>query len=558
LPLIKGQDNFDGQLSAERLKAFASIDGARDEPEVSWEESYDGSVMTIKQSTEAADVDPQERTIRPTPKKSKSRELREPKPEKGHKRKLSKVASAPAAAIQQKSPTKGQFPAKFELPPRPDQLYREQSVEDYSDLVADDDHVFNNRLGLAIKDSPQLFHPSDLISLPRSVQPSANGSIRRQAPSRPSVLPDREMRRTRSTIEIQRFAEDEDEDFSDVFGFGDDNRSLTEKEESDRGSEDGGLMLLSKLSNSSWLGDDEDEDDPFAMMDPGWDEMDLEANIARDRHARMAERVEDMVRSLKTTEGDDKLSDVAEDLVSLPPLRVRELNILLIRLQLSLLWENNEVKDLIISAHGLLPILEILEPCTVKSRQHMILQLLKIVNTIILDDVELQENLCFVGGIPIITKFAARQYSNDIRLEAAAFVRQMYQTSTLTLQMFVSAGGLNVLVEFLDEDYDSSRDLVLIGVNGIWNVFELQGPTPKNDFCRIFSRSKILDPLAHVLHKVLVEDDKDELSELIEGRIVYIFYLFSQAENFVKEVIADREVLKSRSPIYPLPLFVVS
>ena len=50
----------------------------------------------------------------------------------------------------------------------------------------------------------------------------------------------------------------------------------------------------------------------------------------------------------------------------------------------------------------------------------------------------------------------------------------MYQTSTLTLQMFVSAGGLNVLVEFLDEDYDMSRDLVLIGVNGIWNVFELQ------------------------------------------------------------------------------------
>ena len=50
----------------------------------------------------------------------------------------------------------------------------------------------------------------------------------------------------------------------------------------------------------------------------------------------------------------------------------------------------------------------------------------------------------------------------------------MYQTSTLTLQMFVSAGGLNVLVEFLDEDYDSSQDLVLIGVNGIWNVFELQ------------------------------------------------------------------------------------
>lgn len=121
----------------------------------------------------------------------------------------------------------------------------------------------------------------------------------------------------------------------------------------------------------------------------------------------------------------------------------------------------------------------------------------------------------------------------------------MYQTSTLTLQMFVSAGGLNVLVEFLDEDYDMSRDLVLIGVNGIWNVFELQGPTPKNDFCRIFSRSKILYPLALVLHRVLDEEGEDELDELIEGRIVNIFYLFSQAENYVKEMVADRQVLKS-------------
>jgi hypothetical protein len=109
---------------------------------------------------------------------------------------------------------------------------------------------------------------------------------------------------------------------------------------------------------------------------------------------------------------------------------------------------------------------------------------------IILNDVEIQENLCFVGGIPIITKFAARQYSNEIRLEAAAFVRQMYQTSTLTLQMFVSAGGLNVLVEFLDEDYDEARDLVLIGVNGIWNVFELQVRLKSNSWL-IFLNNRI-------------------------------------------------------------------
>lgn len=122
------------------------------------------------------------------------------------------------------------------------------------------------------------------------------------------------MRRTRSSIEIQKFAEDDDEDFSDVFG---PESSIAEKEESEKGSEDGGLMLMSRVSSSSWLGDEEDEYDPFASMDPGWDEMDLEANIARDRHARLAERVEDLVRSLKTTEGDDALAEFSEDLVGL-------------------------------------------------------------------------------------------------------------------------------------------------------------------------------------------------------------------------------------------------
>jgi hypothetical protein len=120
------------------------------------------------------------------------------------------------------------------------------------------------------------------------------------------------MRRTRSSIEIQKFAEDDDEDFSDVFGASD---SIAEKEESERGSEDGGLMLLSKMSSNSWLGDDEEEYDPFASMDPGWDQMDLEANIARDRQARLAEKVEALVSLLKTTEADDILSELSEDLV---------------------------------------------------------------------------------------------------------------------------------------------------------------------------------------------------------------------------------------------------
>lgn len=328
------------------------------------------------------------------------------------------------------------------------------------------------------------------------------------------------MRRTRSSVEIQKYAENEDEDFSDILGKA---SAIYNRPESDKGSENGTLMLNSKLSNSSWLGEDEDEDDPFAELEEGFDEMDLEANVARDKYARLCTQVEGLVDSLKTTQSDNLLADIAEQL-------------------LEVLTDLPETKNVIISAHGMLPILEILETC--RDRDAIFL-LLRIVNTTIRNDVEIQENLCFVGGIPIITKYASKKYASDIRAEAAAFVRQMFQTSTLTLQMFVSAGGLKVLVEFLEEDYEDERDLVLIGVNGIWSVFELQGPTPKNDFCRILSRNSVLDPLSLVLSRVL--DEQGDLAELCEGRIANIFFLFSQAENHVKELVADRTVLHRKS-----------
>jgi hypothetical protein len=46
------------------------------------------------------------------------------------------------------------------------------------------------------------------------------------------------------------------------------------------------------------------------------------------------------------------------------------------------LYDSEEAKEMIISAHGMLPILEVLDGRTVKSQQAIILQLLKVVNTV--------------------------------------------------------------------------------------------------------------------------------------------------------------------------------
>ncbi|KAL8674280.1 MAG: hypothetical protein Q9168_001347 [Polycauliona sp. 1 TL-2023] len=509
LPHLRPHDNFGGLLSAEKLKAYASFETVTEEE--NWDENFEGD-LTVKSPLQVTTSDPL-RTIRPYyPQRANTEQMKHEKPSTSPDQKRSAVASRHRAQAA-KSPSKTKAaPTSAAGAPTPagrgaSGRTREASPEIPS-FVAERDGSLRKKNEAF---SPRLFDPSDMHGSLLSSQPG--GSLRRPPPPPRQAL----MRRTRSSVEIQRYAEDEDdEDFSDIFGKA---TGAVEKPGSDKGPVGGTLMLNSKLSNNSWLGDEDDDDDPFAQLEEGYDEMDLETNVARDKYARLCTQVEGLVGSLKVSQAEDTLADLSEQL-------------------LEVLCDVPETKDVIISAHGMLPILEILE--TARHRD-IVFNLLRIVNVIVFEDVELQENLCFVGGIPIVTQFASKRYPSEIRLEAAAFVRQMFQTSTLTLQMFVSAGGLKVLVEFLEEDYEEERDLVLIGVNGVWSVFELQGPTPKNDFCRILSRSSVLEPLSLVLSKVLEEEG--ELAELCEGRIANIFFLFSQAENNVKEMVADRTVL---------------
>ena len=550
---LKPQDNFAGLLSSERLKQYASFDSM---PEMDgkveeWDEEFEGD-LTVRSPMQLSKGNAIE-TVRPFyPPRTSSDEIKHKPPSSlarktlpgdPPERKVSKdsqprtqilrpIPNKPAAASKTRQiPSIGAKRAPQSAAANKDK-YREEDEEDYSDLVPADDKAFEKKVAAFSPSKP--FSPHDL----RSMQNQLGGSVRRRTRTPTSLVHDAAaMRRTRSSMEIQKYAEDEeDEDFTDLC-FGEDDgapmnlhpvktrspKSTSADSDSTGGSDNGKLKLS---GNSSWLLDeenDDDDDDPFAALEEELDEVDLESNVARDKHARLCTLVEGLVSDLKLSQPEDYLSQIVDQL-------------------LQILSESPDVKSVIVSSHGMLPILEILDTCT---RPHTILRLLKIVNAIISpSNVEVQENLCFVGGIPVISKFAHKKYSSEIRLEAAAFVRMMYLTSTLTLQMFVSCGGLNVLVEFLEEEYESDvgRELVLVGVNGVWSVFELQGPTPKNDFCRIFSRSSVLYPLSLVLNRVL--DEEGELAELVEGRIVNIFLLFSQAENHVKETVADRMVLK--------------
>ena len=526
LPHLRPHDNFDGMLSPENLKSFASFENMMGQNVQG--DSFDNDA-TLKSPTQPTELE-EYGTVRPAstkkPEPKHTRHKSEAPPKVKSKAVEGKRKASLPSARQATNLARSKAPSVKTLgqpQSQPGRLYRESSIEDYSDLIIGNELALDTKFHTARQENEppsKILKSPSVTDLMQSMRPLGSGGSLRRAPAPRNRM---SMRRTRSSIEIQKYAEnEEDADFSDIFA---DTNHILEKPESEEGSEPGTLMLNSKFSSLSWLGDGDDEDDPFAQLEEGLQNLDLETNIARDKHARLRTDVEALVGQLKISQDNDMLLQISEDLMNAFALFP-------------------ETKSVIVSAHGILPILEILEDC---SRLDIVLNLLKIVNAIIYEDHEVQENLCFVGGIPKINKFASKKYPREIRLEAAAFVRQTYQTSTLILQMFVSAGGLTVLVDFLEDDYDDDRELVLIGVNGIWSVFELQGSTPKNDFCRILSRNSVLDPLSLVLNRVLYEHggtgEQRELAQLCEARITSIFFIFSQAENYVKELVAERTVL---------------
>ncbi|KAI8934168.1 hypothetical protein NX059_008921 [Plenodomus lindquistii] len=539
MPHLKPQDNFGGLFSGDKLKAFASFETVTEMADYGDGEATVKSPLNLHQYSSFPKVSGQRAAERARGANGKSMVSA---PVSRSTSTEDKHDGQPKTAILRGVPKVTQLPRTKASALRPSQLFREDSVEDYSDLTPTDEGAFEKKLAamqyaqppaLLPKHilvpsssspvesfSPRLFHPSDLKAGPKATRDLMSSETARQRSS--SGTSTRKLQRTQSEIEIQKYAEDEGDDFSDVFGDikGHPNTNATHAE-SDSGSEYSGslAMITSKMASSFNITDEEDLD-PFANLDEGLDNLNLENNVARDRDDRLTKMTESLVGCLKTSQPDDELLDIADQL-------------------LQVLGESPDKRSIILRSHGMLPILEIL---STMPHNEVVLPLLKIINLIILEDAEAQESLSFLGGIPTICHFAYKKYPSEIRKEAAAFVRQMYQTSTLTLQMFIGCGGINVLVEFLEEDIDAERDLVLIGVNGVYGVFELQGPTPKNDFCRIFSRSSVLYPLSLVLNRMVEEDG--EVARLIVGRIVHIFLIFSQAESHVKDLVADRMILK--------------
>jgi hypothetical protein len=317
--------------------------------------------------------------------------------------------------------------------------------------------------------------------------------------------------------EFGKYAEDDDEDYEDVFG-GKVNGTAAEHPIST-------LQLTTRLSNKSWLGDElSDEEDPFAEIDEGFSEEDLEANLQRDKYARLTNSVNQLIDELTPSAPNFQLRDACDQL-------------------LTIMTDTPEMHGQLVSSHGMLAILEVLEG---NCSRDVTERLLQMINLLVTSHVGFLESFCLIGGIPVMMKFTSKKHPSECRLQASNFIRLLCHTSVLTLQMFISCRGLRVLVELLDEDYTDQAELVVHALNGICSVFELQSPTTKNDFCRMFIREGLLNPLSAALLNVMSSSGTASSMDM-KMKIIQILLVFSQVSQndiHVRNALGTRQVIR--------------
>ncbi len=411
-------------------------------------------------------------------------------------------------------------------------------VEDHSDLVAENEaDAFADKVAsLNISNShKRLLRPEGLVitTSPAPASPVTPPVTAPAVPSslaglygaarRPSGAGSAAMIRRASMEQYAEHANDED-DYSDLFAKG---NTLNGKQSAPPTL--GKLRLNTRLSSKSWMGDEgSDEEDPFAQVEEeegfGDGEGDLEANLARDKLARLCGNVTHLVDIIAAEADDFELREAGLEL-------------------LTILDESADARAHFTNkAQGMLAITRVLQ--LTRSREILGI-LLRIVNLVIGFEPNTLEKICLVGGCPVVMAFASNKYSREIRLEAALFIGAMCRTSLLTLQMFISCRGLRTLVDMVDENYAERKDLVWMAVDGISRVFEMHGPGPRNDFCRIFVHEGLLEPIAGALRHTCADDD--DLAESAKAKIIHILLMFSQSDNRVKEAMGKRPIVLRKS-----------
>jgi len=281
------------------------------------------------------------------------------------------------------------------------------------------------------------------------------------------------------TSKVSRRVGDEDEDEDDWGGDFDDDNALPSKEDN---TSDSLVERMNSALRSNVVTTFEDDD--------LFDDVDFREEQDRDLQAKQSQEIVQLLSKMTTVQDTASRVDVCN--------RLRDM-----------FEEAPMERNAFFLHHGATPLMAILEQSQTPSRaahaSDGLIAALRLVNTIVRDNQKLQEKLSMVGLIPVMCRFASEQHCLAVRLEAAKFVRQLCNSSDLTLQMFVACGGLAVLADFVPSKYEGApqRELAHVAIDGAFRAFALRRRIFATEFSRQLVKQRFTVRLVRLFVHVL-------------------------------------------------------
>eukprot|EP00359_Climacostomum_virens_P006533 CAMPEP_0204904778 /NCGR_PEP_ID=MMETSP1397-20131031/5049_1 /ASSEMBLY_ACC=CAM_ASM_000891 /TAXON_ID=49980 /ORGANISM="Climacostomum Climacostomum virens, Strain Stock W-24" /LENGTH=961 /DNA_ID=CAMNT_0052073597 /DNA_START=1865 /DNA_END=4748 /DNA_ORIENTATION=+ len=187
-----------------------------------------------------------------------------------------------------------------------------------------------------------------------------------------------------------------------------------------------------------------------------------------------------------------------------------------------------------VTSGAMINLKEVLDESEVVVIQHLALQ---IINQLTENDILMQETLCTTGFLPSVLRFVGDEYARELRVEAAYLIGQLCHSSSVTLKLFLAGGGLEILVNLLDTNYDEHKDLVMLALDCMLVIVDAESCT--DDYLRVWTSSGAVERLILTIDNLA--SDSMNLSYLHKAADLWL--VFSTGPKAVQLNCCEEEML---------------
>ena len=207
-----------------------------------------------------------------------------------------------------------------------------------------------------------------------------------------------------------------------------------------------------------------------------------------------------------------------------------------------ILKEEPSVRANLVSQQGVLPI--IIELTNLHDKQ-CTYKILSIIYDMCVDQNQIKENFCLLGGIPPLMDFIKPEEDFNCRERAVNILTEICSKSQDNTQMFIACNGVTAIKQILSYNLDEEWKLVVSAVETMSEIFASQRATQKADLCRIFMKAGVFKPMSEILYHYSVSKKfKDnQATHKVVTILCDLFNTFSQADTKVKKKMSKTDVM---------------